>query len=68
MIGNFPGVLNFDWFFLKLTRFICNSVSSPCSMCIHIAEKTNIYFLYIPFLLGQLDYKGKKEGLLAVMH
>ena len=37
MIGNFPAVLNFNWLFLKLNRFICNQLpvlpdhSLPCS-------------------------------------
>jgi hypothetical protein len=26
MIGNFPAVLNFNWQFLKLNRFICNQL------------------------------------------
>ena len=32
-MGNFPEVLNFNWLFLKLNRFICQlAVGSPRSL------------------------------------
>ena len=27
MVGDFPAILNFNWLFLKLNRFICNYLS-----------------------------------------
>ena len=44
-MGKFPEVLNFNWLFLELNRFICNLTagsSRTYSRCKHIKKKANI--------------------------
>ena len=43
VIGNFPTILNFNWLFLKLNRFICNQLPVlPDHWCQHVTNRLDL--------------------------